>query len=361
MDAILFHPETSMRRALILALGTYGASGAGRGSPDPAPGEREPLIAKLLDLYEHDPDAGIHGAAEWTLRQWEQRARLKEIDARLKGKDKGDRRWYVNGQGQTFVLVEGPVEFRMGSSLDEPDREPDETPHRRVIPRRFAIADKEVTVEQYQRFARQNPQFGVAQSDLDKFSPEPNGPMIGVTWYGAVAYCNWLSKEEGRREDQWCYVPNERGDYDKGMTIPADVLHRKGYRLPTEAEWEYACQAGATTSRYFGLSIELLPKYAWYRDNSNERTWPCGLAVPNDLGLFDMLGNVYEWCQERHTYYQSGLAESLRDDIIDDTPRLLRGGSWYNLPSYVRSAARVTSAPSTHNNYNGFRLARTCN
>ena len=107
MDAILFHPETSTRRALILALGTYGAEGL-------SPGEREPLIAKLLNLYENDPDAGIHGAAEWTLRQWEQAAKLKEIDARLRGKDKGARRWYINTQGQTFVLIEGPVEFRDG-------------------------------------------------------------------------------------------------------------------------------------------------------------------------------------------------------------------------------------------------------
>ena len=136
MDAILFHPETSTRRALILALGTYGTEGL-------SPGEREPLIAKLLDLYENDPDAGIHGAAEWTLRQWKQPATAQGDRCRGEQvKDKGDRRWYVNGQGQTFVLIEGPVEFRMGSPPDEPDRDPDETPHHRVIPRRFAIADQ---------------------------------------------------------------------------------------------------------------------------------------------------------------------------------------------------------------------------
>ena len=117
MDAILFHPETSMRRALILALGTYGTDGL-------SPGEREPLIGKLLDLYRNDPDAGIHGAAEWTLRQWKQQEKLKELDAELmKLKDRGDRRWYVNSQGQTFAVIEGPVEFRMGSPPTEPDRD----------------------------------------------------------------------------------------------------------------------------------------------------------------------------------------------------------------------------------------------
>ena len=122
MDAILFHPETSQRRALILALGTYGTEGL-------SPGEREPLIAKLLRPLPQRSRRGIHGAAEWTLRQWRQQEKLKEVDAELmKVKDRGDRRWYVNGQGQTFAVIEGPVEFRMGSPPIEPDRSPSETP-----------------------------------------------------------------------------------------------------------------------------------------------------------------------------------------------------------------------------------------
>ena len=153
MDAMLFHPETSQRRALILALGTYGTEGL-------SPGEREPLTGKLLDLYRNDPDCGIHGAAEWTLRQWGQQEKLKELDAELsKLKDWGDRRWFVNSQGQTFAVIEGPVEFRMGSPPTEPDRDSaDETPAPPTDhPRRFAIAAKEVTVEQYQEFLNENP------------------------------------------------------------------------------------------------------------------------------------------------------------------------------------------------------------
>ena len=151
MDAILFHPETSMRRALILALGTYGREGL-------SSGEREPLIGKLLDLYRNDPDAGIHGAAAWTLRQWGQQAKLKELDAELsKLKDRGNRRWFVNSQGQTFAVIEGPVEFRMGSPPTETERLSSEILHRRIIPRRFAIATQEVTVEQYQKFVKENP------------------------------------------------------------------------------------------------------------------------------------------------------------------------------------------------------------
>ena len=219
MDAILFHPETSMRRALILALGTYGTGGL-------SPGEREPLIGRLLDLYRNDPDSGIHGAAEWTLRQWKQQERLKEQDAELmKLKDWGERRWYVNGQGQTYAVIEGPVEFRMGSPPTETERIPgNETPRRVVIPRRFAIADREVTVEQYQRFVKTKAKFGLDPNFLARYSPDGTGPMIAVSWYGATAYCNWLSEQEGLPKDQWCYLPNRDGAYDAGMSIPADVV-----------------------------------------------------------------------------------------------------------------------------------------
>ena len=171
MDAVLFHPETSMRRALILALGTYGTEGL-------SPGEREPLIGKLLDLYRNDPDAGIHGAAEWTLRQWGQQEKLKELDAQLmKVKDRGDRRWYVNSQGQTFAVIEGPVEFRMGSPPTEPDRIESETLHRqRINPppfrhRRQGGDGRAVSAvrEGESRIPWIDP------SDISRYSPDPRG------------------------------------------------------------------------------------------------------------------------------------------------------------------------------------------
>ena len=296
MDAVLFHPETSMRRALILALGTYGTDGL-------SPGEREPLIGKLLDLYRNDPDAGIHGATEWTLRQWGQQEKLKEIDAELsKLKDRGDRRWFVNSQGQTFAVIDGPVEFLMGSPPTEPDHRSDETPkhvrhppsvcHRhqgglgRTVP---AVREaRRHTIDSYQ----------LSASVLSRYSPDPDGPMIGPSWYTAAHYCNWLSEQEGLPKDQWCYVPQRGRGLRRGDDDPRRCLERTGYRLPTEAEWEYACRSGTVTSRYYGNSIDLLDAYARYQANSKEHAWTCGSLFPNDLGLFDMLGNMFEWCQD---------------------------------------------------------------
>ncbi|MGO9597513.1 MAG: SUMF1/EgtB/PvdO family nonheme iron enzyme [Isosphaeraceae bacterium] len=354
MDAILFHPETSQRRALILALGTYGTEGL-------SSGEREPLTNKLLDLYRNDPDSGIHGAAEWTLRQWQQQAKLEATGGKLRKLDNwGDRRWFMNSEGQTFAVIEGPVEFRMGSPPKEPDRFDFETLHRRSIPRRFAIATKEVTVEEYQEFVKANPR--VDHANNDRYSPDPKGPMNGVEWFHAAAYCNWLSSQEKLPE---CYLPNERGEYASGMKLKSDALERKGYRLPTEAEWEYACRAGAETSRFYGSSLELLRHYAWFLTNSEDHAWSCGSVLPNELGLFDMLGNLYEWCQELALDLQPDGRGYIIDNIhpylyiLDNSPRICRGGPFNSHPSSVRSAFRGFFAPAYRGTNFGFRPSRT--
>jgi formylglycine-generating enzyme required for sulfatase activity len=267
----------------------------------------------------------------------------------------------VNSQGQTFAVIEGPVEFRMGSPPTEPKPQTDEILHRCVIPRRFALSDKEVTVEQYQKFVKENSMDDHAVND-DVYSPDLKGPLNGVSWYQATAYCNWLSRKENLPE---FYVVNERGKYDEGMKIHVDALHGIGYRLPTEAEWEYACRAGAETSRYYGATLDLLGRYSWYITTSQDRAWGCGRLQPNDLGLFDMLGNVFEWCQDRYSSYRTSADSKITDnlnvfDVSDEkSDRLLRGGSFPDRPAYIRSADRLGKRPSSRVINVGFRPART--
>jgi formylglycine-generating enzyme required for sulfatase activity len=138
-----------------------------------------------------------------------------------------------------------------------------------------------------------------------------------------------------------------------------------GYRLPTEAEMEYATRAGAVTIRYFGETEELLPKYAWYMKNSKAQKWPVGSLKPNDFGLFDVQGNVFTWCQDRLKPYprQKGQeADEDREDILVISPiqnRVLRGGSFKGQASFLRSADRTSNVPATRNGNVGFRVART--
>jgi formylglycine-generating enzyme required for sulfatase activity len=169
-----------------------------------------------------------------------------------------------------------------------------------------------------------------------------------------------LSKQEGMPEDQLCYAPNEKGDYDEGMKLMSDIQNRTGYRLPTEAEWEYSCRAGTVTGYSFGEPWELLEKYGWYIKNSPDRTQSVGRLKPNDLGMFDLHGNLWEWCQDR--YKAPGRVTdklNIDTDIGFRNLCILRGGTFLSQPANVRSADRHRIAPAYRYHNDGFRPSRT--
>jgi formylglycine-generating enzyme required for sulfatase activity len=333
-------PDVSIRRALLLALGDYDRNRL-------PPAEQALLIPRLAELYRSDPDPGIHGAAGWLLRQWGQRGKVQEIDRDLAtGKVEGQRRWYVNGQQQTMVIVP-PGEFWMGEGNER---------QRRRIDRRFALAAREVTVEQFRHFHK-NHQY------MEQWSPTVDCPVNAVSWYDAAAYCNWLSQKEGIPRDQWCYVPREKGEYGPGMKVAADYLKRTGYRLPTEAEWEYACRAGGETVWSHGEAEDVLGRYAWFAANALGCCHPAGSLRPNDWGFFDLHGNAWEWCQDRWDNNKTRDGEDKKDIkcIQDKDRRLLRGGAFDDGGVYVRCAYCVFCYGPAYplNDRFGFRPAKT--
>jgi hypothetical protein len=254
-----------------------------------------------------------------------------------------------------MVVLPGEAEFQMGSPDDETGRRNNEG-RRTVRIRPFDIAATEVTVAQFRVFADQRPDM------RDRFGGPPAAgadlPQTMVSWYDAAAYCNWLSERVGIPPEQWCYQPDSDGRYAEGMRVVADFPSRRGYRLPTEPEWEYACRAGTVTSRFFGGSDELLLRYACCLVNSTDGPFPAGSLMPNPFGLFDIHGNVFEWCQDG--YDRDHDAEPA-DDIVNNTEgRLVRGNGWLSHPRHVRSATRYRDSPELRNETGGFRVVRSC-
>jgi formylglycine-generating enzyme required for sulfatase activity len=365
--------DVSRRRALILAIGEYGRAQLLTSDQQSA------LIADLARRYAEDPDPGVHGAAEWTLRQLGASEEIAKVRAAYAtGSPVGDRRWYLTKSHPdpasslpssprtgsalspplTFVLLHAD-EFLMGSPVTESERYggpagKNERRHRRRIGRTIAISAHEVTVVQFQAFRPK-------QESYRTISREDDAPANLITWYDAAAYCNWLSEREGIPKEDWCYDPSL--PIAEGMTLDPEYLQRKGYRLPTAAESEYACRAGATTARYYGETEELLHLYAWYGKNSGAK-WmlPVGSLRPNDYGLFDVYGNVLEWCQDAAMFYprdRAWLADKERAGKISSRNRVLSGGSLYGSAKNVRSAYRSDFPPGQPSNSCGFRVART--
>jgi serine/threonine protein kinase/formylglycine-generating enzyme required for sulfatase activity len=323
--------DPATRRGLLLTLGDLASQ-----IPEDV---RQGLVSRLLSVYRDEPNPGVHGAARLLLMTLDQARSVDQIDRSLTPeRPLGARGWMID-QGHTLVVID-PRNGDPRLSANRP------------IDRVFAIADREVTLEQYRRFRP-------GHSQPLHVSTSPDCPAVVLTWYDAAAYCRWLDDQDHVPEKECCYPPIP--EIKEGMRVRPGYLKRTGHRLPTYAEWEYACRAGSRTVRPFGNRDDLLGEYAWFAGNSARRIHPVGRLKPNALGLFDMLGDALEWCHESVPHVDRNPSRDVEDPSSVDSgiDRFLRGGAYIHQAAGIRSDTGHPIAPKTLWDDIGCRVVRT--
>jgi len=235
----------------------------------------------------------------------------------------------TNTIGMKLVLIPKGT-FQMGSPIEEEGRGIDEEQHQVTISKDYYLGVTEVTQGQYEKVMGTNPSH--FQTRVIRKSDSSMYPVESVSWDDAVEFCKRLSD------------------------LPEETKAGRVYRLPTEAEREYACRAGSKTAYSFGASAKSLGNYAWFGENSNFQTHPVSEKKPNAWGLYDMHGNVWEWCSDWYGDYPKGAANDPTGPR-EASIRVRRGGSWDFEAAHCRSALRDWYDPSYRRSDLGFRLA----
>jgi formylglycine-generating enzyme required for sulfatase activity len=297
----------------------------------------------------------------------------------------------INSLGTTMVLIP-PGEFLMGSSdvqiaaalkaatelkIDQRTqdriRDQERPQHRMVLAEPFLLAATEVTIAQFRTFVTETGYrteaevLGTGNSSTTEkaaprdrndftwgspgFAQQEQAAVSQVSWNDAVVFCNWLSKREKR-------TLAYRRDAENKWVLDAQS---RGYRLPSEAQWEFACRAGTTTQYHFGDRHRALSKYGWFNFKSGSNpVRTVGAKLSNEFGLYDMHGNLGEWCQDYYDPKFYGLAESSNPDgPVSGTRRVIRGGDWWTNAVRCRSAFRGYGDQVTRSDDLGFRLSRS--
>jgi formylglycine-generating enzyme required for sulfatase activity len=222
----------------------------------------------------------------------------------------------TNSIGMKLVLIPKGT-FMMGSPIEEERRFEDEAQHQVTIGKDYYLGVTEVTQMQYEKVMGANPSYFEGNAVLGDSS---NHPVEQVSWEDAVEFCKKLSE------------------------LPEEKKSGRVYRLPTEAEWEYACRAGSKAAYSFGANSKTLGDYAWFGENSGSQTRPVGEKKANAWGLYDMHGNVWEWCSDWYGVYPKG-SVSDPSGPSEGSGRVVRGGGWLLGAAFCRSAFRYWIRP----------------
>jgi len=250
------------------------------------------------------------------------------------------------------VLVEGGT-FTMGDTWG--DGKITEVPvHEVTLTYDFHIGKYETTFDEYDAFCEAT---GRSKPDDDWGWGRGTRPVMNVSWWDAIAYCNWLSEKESLPKA----YDSEGNILDKDGRITTDPSKVVGYRLPTEAEWEYAARGGNKSKGYKYSGSDNVDEVAWYGTIFLGRTQEVGKKAPNELGIYDLSGNVYEWCSDWYGDYSS--SAQTNPYISTASPygcyRVVRGGGWYSDASDTRVALRYGDSPTNADFNLGFRICRT--
>jgi uncharacterized repeat protein (TIGR02543 family) len=256
------------------------------------------------------------------------------------------------------VSVQGGS-FQMGNTRDDPEGANDQKPvHTVKLTYNYLIGKFEVSFDEYDAYCEET---GENKPD-DRGWGRGTRPVINIGWNDAIAYCNWLSEQEGLQPA----YDNSGNLLNSSGQVTTDITQVEGYRLPTEAEWEYAARGGheditdgVETNDFKYAGSNNIDSVAWYSDNSDSKTHEIGQKAPNELGVYDMSGNAWEWCQDwyKYDFYEQTPVEN-PVNLDTESARSIRGASSFHTANIHRIVTRLF-APSFRINLVGFRIART--
>ncbi|GAA5506982.1 bifunctional serine/threonine-protein kinase/formylglycine-generating enzyme family protein [Novipirellula caenicola] len=334
--------DIRVRRSCAMALAIYPTDAISES-------HRDHVISQLSHWYTESSDPGLRSAIQSIATAWD-----VTLDPLPMLEFAGE---FRTSAGDRMVVIQPDDLLWAGSPATEPGRDGSQEPQSPFrLGHAYAIATHEVTTAQFRQF-RQEHQFA------PRYTPSEDCPVIGVNWFDAAKYCRWLSEQEGIPESQMCYPPID--EIEPGMQLPNNHCERIGYRLPSELEWEFACRGGSSRGRWFGFDPGRLRWHAWTAENSNFEMHPVARLLPNDYGLFDMLGNAMEWCHTAYATYPSFPHGPASDpataltSIDKETRMASRGGAILYQPLDARAAQRNWHSAFLSRVYLSFRIART--